>query len=307
MVKKEEKVKKALKVTGVISIILGFISFCFLINNFMIFEHVRPLTLQFKKLGSDIDKLMIFVGIGFIFTFIFHISSILNLALQLKFFKSPNIVRAFSIFAGVLSILLLVGNLGLLSDIGKESQLGLNTSGEWIFLYVNHFLHAAFIMLMFGLIISSFQILKKNPPVESAVKDEVVFITAQYIGVFCGVLGFISLVSYLISGLPFWIVKKAVMPTSVIIVIPYCFIVFYWLIFKLKDKIVNWYDEKQFQDIAKASLTTLIISFPAMSLIYLSKYPDLTENYTTYFWFPFYLFLTLLTFSSSVLYFNRKG
>ena len=81
----------------------------------------------------------------------------------------------------------------------------------------------------------------------------------------------------------------------------------YTLIFKLKDKIVEWYDEKQFQDIAKASLITLIVSFPAMSIMYMLKYPDLSENYVTYFWFPFYLFLTILTFSSSVLYFNRKG
>jgi hypothetical protein len=299
--------KKALKLTGIISIVLGFVSFCFLINNFMIFEYVRPLTFRFEKLGSDVDRLMIFVGIGFIVNFIFHVCSIFNLALQLKFFKSPNLIRAFSVFVGVLSTLLLVGNLGLLSDIGKESQLGLNTSGEWIFLYINHFLHAGFIMIMFGLVISSFQILKKNLPVESAVKDEVVFITAQYIGVFCGILGFISLAAYLISGLPFWIVKKAVLPTSVIIVMPYCFIVSYWLIFKLKDKILEWYDEKQFQDIAKASLVTLTVSFSAMSLMYMLKYPNLSENYVTYFWFPFYLFLTLSIFSSSVLYFNRKG
>ncbi len=299
--------KKALKVTGKVSLVLGFISFCFLIYNFMVFEYIRPLTLRFENLGSVVDRLMILVGTGFFVIFIFHICSILNLALQLRFFKRANIIRAFTVFVGVLSVLLLVGNLGLLSDIGKESKLGWDTSGEWIFLYINHFLHAAFIMLMFGFIISSFQILKKDLPYESAVKDEVVFVTAQYIGMFCGILGFISLAAYLISSLPFWIVKKAVLPTSVIIFMPYCFIASYWLIFKLKDKIVDWYDEKQFQDIAKASLVTLIVSFPAMSLMYMLKYPNLSENYVTYFWFPFYLFLTLLTFSSSVLYFNRKG
>lgn len=299
--------KKALKITGGASIILGFVSFCFLINNFMVFEYVRPITMRFEKLEPDIDRLMMTIGVGFIVIFIFHLSSILNLALQLKFFKSPNLFRAFSIFAGILSVILLVGNLGLLSDIGKESQLGWDTSGEWIFLYINHVLHASFIMLMFGLIISSFQVLKKNIEFESAARDEVVFITAQYIGIFCGVLGFISLAAYLASGLPFWIVKKAVVPTSAIIVMPYCFIVFYWLIFKLKDKIVNWYDEKQFQDIAKASLVTLIVSFPSMSLLYMLKYPNLSENYVTYFWFPFYLFVTLLSFSTSVLYFNKKA
>ncbi len=299
--------KKALKLTGIISIILGFFSFCFLINNFVIFEYVRPLTLQFEKLGSDVERRMIFVGIGFITIFIFHLSSILNLSLQLKFFKRPNIIRAFAVFAGVLSILLLLGNVGLLSDIGKESQVGLDTSGEWIFLYINHFLHAVFIMLMFGLIISNLQILRKNLPSESVVKDEVIFVTVQYVGVFCGILGLVSLAAYLISNLPLWIVSKAVIPISIIIIMPYCFIASYWLIFKLKDKIVDWYDEKQFQDIAKASLITLIISIPTMVLIYMSKYLELAENYVTYLWFPFFLFLALLTFSSSVLYLNRKG
>ena len=101
--------KKALMVTGIISLVLGFVSFCFLINNFMVFEHIRPLTLRFEKLGVNVDRLMISVGIGFIVIFIFHLCSILNLALQLKFFRKPNIIRAFSVFAGVLSILLLVG------------------------------------------------------------------------------------------------------------------------------------------------------------------------------------------------------
>ena len=55
--------KKALKISGIVSLILGFISFCFLINNFMIFEYVRPLTFRFEKLGSDVDRLMISVGI----------------------------------------------------------------------------------------------------------------------------------------------------------------------------------------------------------------------------------------------------
>ena len=160
---------------------------------------------------------------------------------------------------------------------------------------------------MFPSITSSFQVLKKNIEFESAARDEVVFVTAQYIGVFSGILGLISLAAYLISGLPFWIVKKAVLPSSIIIVMPYCFIVTYWLIFKLKDKIADWYDEKQFQDIARASLITLIISFLSMTLIYMCKYPISAENYATYFWFPFYLFLTILTFSSSVLYFNKKG
>ncbi len=299
--------KKALKLSGIVSLILGFISFCFIINNFMVFEHIRPLTLRFEKLGADVDRLMIPVGIGFIVIFVFHLCSILNLALQLKFYKNPSIIRAFAVFAGVLSVLLLIGNLGLLSDIGKESELGWDTSGEWIFLYINHFLHAGFIVLMFGLILSNLQILKKNLPSESVIKDEVVFITAQHIGVFCGILGFVSLVAYLISGLPFWIVKKAVLPTSIIIVLPYFYVVFYYLIFIIRGSICDWYDEKQFQDIAKASLITLIVSFPIMALIYMSKYPDLTENYVAYFWFPFYLFLTILTFSSSVLYFNRKG
>jgi hypothetical protein len=298
--------KKSLKLTGIISIILGFVSFCFLINNFMVFEYIRPITMRFEELGPDIDRTMIPVAIGFIVIFIFHLSSILNLALQLKFFQKFSLIRAFAVFVGVISVLLLIGNFGLLSDIGKESQAGLDTSGEWIFLYINHILHTAFIMLMFGLIISSFQILKKNLPSESVVKDEVVFITAQYIGIFCGLLGFISLVAYLISGLPFWIVKKAVLPTSVLIVIPYFFIVTYWLSFVLKGKVSDWYDEKQLQDVIKAGLVTLIVSFTLMALLYISKYPNLTESYVTYFWFPFYLFLTLLTFSSSVLYFNKK-
>ena len=75
--------------------------------------------------------------------------------------------------------------------------------------------------------------------------------------------------------------------------------VLYWLSLKLKQRINNWYDEKQLQDILKSSLTTLLLSVPGLALFLFIKIPD------HFYYFLYNIFLILLIFSSSTLYFFK--
>ena len=94
--------------------------------------------------------------------------------------------------------------------------------------------------------------------------------------------------------------------TSLISIIPYILIVFYWLIIKCREKVGGWYDEKQYQDITKASLFTLVVSVIIMTAIFLVQYFVSAFDFITFTWFPFYIFLVLLLFSSSTLYFSKR-
>jgi hypothetical protein len=71
-----------------------------------------------------------------------------------------------------------------------------------------------------------------------------------------------------------------------------------WLILKLRDRPADWYDEKQWQDISKAALVTLVLSIPGMALLFFVAHP------LGMFWFTHYIFLALFLFSGSTLYFS---
>jgi hypothetical protein len=146
---------------------------------------------------------------------------------------------------------------------------------------------------------------------ELVLKDDSIFINAQYIGILSGVSGLvlISVFAYLYSTLyplPIWAAKAGILITSLIAVIPYILIVFYWLIIKLREKTGEWYDEKQFQDITRASLVTLVSSIIVMTAIFLVQYYVTGSDFIVLTWFPFYIFLVLLLFSSSTLYFSKR-
>jgi len=84
-----------------------------------------------------------------------------------------------------------------------------------------------------------------------------------------------------------------------VFLIPYALVVIYWLSFKLKHRIKDWYDEKQLQDILKSSLTTLLLSVPGLAILLFIKIPS------HFYFFLYYMFLILLVFSSSTLYFFK--
>ena len=129
------------------------------------------------------------------------------------------------------------------------------------------------------------------------VKEEVLFVTAQLIGILCGSVGLWINFSFLVREIPSENYID-IFPFYLLCVLPYGLTALTWLLKKLHDKPTDWYDEKQWQDMAKASLVTLIISIPGMALLFLTGHP------LGMFWFPHYFFLALFLFSGSTLYFS---
>ena len=297
--------QKRLKLSVIISLILGIVSFCWLIFNFIAFEYIRHKMINFEEIGENLDTLGILIHIGLLVFLLFHICAILSIVFQLKFFEKAGILRAISFFVGIISFLLIFSDSAMLHDIGNEYKPGWEVPGEWTILYICHIIHGVFHILTFILNISTLLALRTQYQPESAFKDEAVFITAQYVGILCGITGLASVFVYMPLQVPLWILKRILNVFSTIIFVPYGLIAFYWLIMKRKEKIKEWYDEKQFRDITKASLITLILSMPCMAVMYLSNYIK-TDAVTGVLWFPFYVFLMLLLFSGSTLYYSKK-
>ena len=300
--------KRLLKISNNTTLVLCSISTAGLIftNTFLLM--LRNMIIYMGDVGSFIDKFSIPVAAIYVIFGFFHLSAIFTLILQLNFFKRDNFLRAFLFFTGTTSLLMLFGDFALLSDISKEYVFGL--PGELNILFFSQALHFIFYILMIVLLVSTRKLVRKGGE-EIVLKDDSIFINAQYIGILSGVSGLIlvtifSLMYLAVYPLPLWAAKAGIVVTSLIAIIPYILIVFYWLVIKLKERISEWYDEKQYQVITKASLVTLTASIIIMTVIFIIQYFLSTFDFINITWFPFYIFLVLLLFSSSTLYFSKK-
>jgi hypothetical protein len=300
--------KRLLKISNNTTLVLCSISIAGLVFTNTFFLMLRDKIINMGDVESFMDKFSIpVVVVYFIFIF-FHLSAMLTLILQLNFFKRDNFLRAFLFFTGITSLLMLFGDFALASDISKEYIFGL--PGEFNILFFSQALHFIFYILIIVLLVLARKSVRKESE-EVVLKDDSIFINAQYIGILSGISGLIliTIFSFLyltVYPLPSWAVDAGIIVISLIAVIPYILIVLYWLIIKLREGISEWYDEKQYQDITSASLVTLIASIIVMAAIFVIQYFVSAFNIMSEIWFPFYIFLVLLLFSASTLYFNKS-
>jgi hypothetical protein len=245
------------------------------------------------------------VAIIFIFIFLFHLAAAAYIFIQMIYFKREDFLRSIMFFLVIMSTLMVLGDFALLNDMGKEHAAGLDTSGEWPVLYLSQAIHLLFIILLVVLLILTRKKLQKSQN-DIVIRDEAIFINAQYIGILCSLFG-IGAFSILAFFTPLWALRLGVFPVSLVSILPYIIIVIYWLIIKIREKSGSWYDEKQFRDMTRGSLFTLIVSIIVMTVIYLIQYLSQAFEFITITWWPFYVFLVLLLFSGSILYYSKRA
>lgn len=300
---------RLLKISNTTTFILCLVSTAGLIFTNTFFLMLRDKIINMGNVESFMENFSVPVTLVYCIFVVFHLFAMFTLILQLDFFKIENLFRAFLFFTGTISLLMLLGDFALSSDISKEYRFGL--PDEFNILFLSQALHFVFYILMIVLLLLARKsILKKSE--EVVLKDNSIFINAQYIGIFSGISGLIlitifSVLTLTVYPLPSWAIDAGVIVISLVAVIPYILIVLYWLVIKLNERITEWYDEKQYQDITRASLVTLIASIIIMALIFIAQYFVSSLNFFNEIWFPFYIFLVLLLFSASTLYFNKKS
>ena len=288
---------KKLKMSGLITAVLGLISFCWLIFDLVAFQIIRPKTMGGYALGAFEESLGQFVWLGYLVIFIFHVSAIITLILLLHHHKKTRVLAGTALFLCILSLFFLMGDYSMLNDIGKESRIGAEVEGEWFILTLITIFHGVFHLLMLATLWISYRHLKKLEKPEMVFKEEVIFIAAQFIGFFCGIAGLWTNFSFMAREIQ---PKNYpdILPFYILCFLPYGITALYWLFTRLRDKPADWYDEKQWQDISKAALATLVLSIPGMALLFFTAHP------LGMFWFTHYVFLALFLFSGSTLYFS---
>ncbi|MDD3521061.1 MAG: hypothetical protein PHU65_07520 [Actinomycetota bacterium] len=285
-----------------ITLPLSIISLLCLAMSFVFFELIRKAIITGIGVEKSFTDAQYFVVAAYMVLFIFHLFALAVILMDLSFFKRDSFIKSFIFFVSIISLLMLFGDYALLSDISKEYIFGF--PDEFIVLYSSQGLHFLFIVLIFLLL----GIIRKNKGLitkEAVVKDESIFINAQYIGLISGISGILFLISCIIF-LPLWAFQKGV-GIVFLAVIPYIIIIIYWLVMKCRERIREWYDEKQFQDLTKSSLITLGFSILFTTTVFIITRILNDAKIIELIWFPFYVYFSVLIFSSSILAFSRSG
>jgi hypothetical protein len=299
--------EKRLKISSIISFILAFISGGWLIFNFVMYELIRPRIINLESLGN-LEQLGNFIWIGYWVFILYHLSAFLTYVFHLQWFRNINAFNIILLFAGIISFLVIFGNWAILGDIGKEYKEGWDTSSEWIILYIFLIINAIFYILMFIFLFSTFRLLKLRADIKPVKKDEMVFTVAQYVGVVCGLMGLLWVfMNVIVNPGNIKHIKVFGLITCILLLLPYAFIVGYWFLIKFREKIEDWYDEKQWKDVARAGFITLLISIPVMLALFIATLGSLPGGIFGILWLPFYIFMVLFVFSLSTLFFYQRS
>jgi len=301
--------KKLLSLSEKITLIFWFISIPAFIYNLILYVRIDMRTVNFEVINSLIGKEQIYAAISVILIFIFHLSAISAIILSLKVVSRESIFLSFKFFISIISLIMIFGDFALISDIVKEYNAGLpGIASEFVILYFSQFLHLLFYCLIIIFIILSKKA-KKIPgqtDAELPLKDEAIFINTQYVGIFVSIFGLAILISLSVSS-PLWAIKKGIVAVCALLIIPYAAIAIYWLIIKLRERVTEWYDEKQFQDVTKAGFISFLSSIAILVIFFVLQNVLKKFLLLNVIWFPLYFFIALLIFSWTLLYFSKKA
>ncbi|MEJ2629407.1 MAG: hypothetical protein P8078_12750, partial [bacterium] len=239
------------------------------------------------------------IGFAYLCILGFHLYAFMYIFAHFRCFKEFKLLKIVLLVLGVISLFAQGGEKVMVDEIAREYRYGFGINELYI---LNSFLiiNMIFSISIFVLLLKTFKLIELD---ETKVKsiDEKIFVIAQCMGIIAGFMGlFFTFHFIIIVGRSFPVDKGWVLiPFYLLFLIPYALAVIYWLGLKRKQRIKDWYDEKQIQDMLKSSLLTLLLSIPGLAVFLLFKVS------IPYFWFAYYFFMILLLFSSATLYFFK--
>ena len=301
--------KKLMGISEKITLSFLILSIAGFIYNLVLYIRIEIKTVGFDPINALIGKTETFAGISFILIVFFHLAAIITVILKLKTAGRESIFLAFTFFISIISLLMVFGDFALIGDIVKEYKAGLPGIGsEFAILYLSQLLHLLFycLVIIFSIINNRIKKHSNLNGVEVPLKDEAVFINAQYIGIFTGTLGLVILASLSIFS-PLWAIKKGIVILCAVMVIPYAAIVIYWLVIKTMERVTEWYDEKQFQDVTRAGLISFLSTIVILAIFFVLQNTLIKFPLLSVIWFPLYFFIALLIFSGTILYLSKKA
>jgi hypothetical protein len=290
---------RLLKSLHLASLGLGLLSAVALIFNIAIFSFLYPQVTQFMEFDPSWESYGIVAAINIIILSLFQLISVITLLSYLIVEKKTYILMILAIVTGIISGIMILGDIALLSDIGKEYHQGWQTRGEWIILFISYGLH------VFSLVATLISIIKnlnqEKETHEQVLKDEVLFLSLHSTGVISGWLGLIGVIAGLLSGLSLWMMERIVGILGIMILSPYLVILGIWIFRRRLGNLEPGLDEKQYQDLSSSGLWTLVITIPVMLVFFIFQLSTYSKESWEVLWLPLLIFAALTSFSSLTL------
>ncbi len=242
-----------------------------------------------------------------IFFFNLYFIRILFLMMQLEPFKDWEIKKLLIIWFNTVFLLRFYLDAAAINDIIHEHLPGIwDCSGELNALQVLFFIHLIYYIYFAGMLIICFLYLKKNQNKDIYMYNENNFNRLNNIGFISGLLGMIGTLLLNFSKEPIIKWKWLVIPICILLLSPYFLYFVNWILSIKKENRMKFLDEKQKHDLLKASITTFFLSLPVLVIFYLFNYNNVSGP-GSILWLPFYIFSTLLIFSSTTIFFYKNN
>ena len=275
--------------------ILSITSFCCL--SYILFRVNTNIVEAINIDHKPLDIYDFITIIGYLLIIVFHLYAIIFIFSRFRYPTEFKWLKILLLIFGIGSLLAIGIEKVMVDEIAKEYRAGFTDQGEFCILNYAYILNFIFNIMMFYFLLKSYRRIDIEEAKDNFV-DEKFFTISQYLGILAGVLGIhltFVLIVFANRSNKLWVF----IPFYILFLIPYGLSVLFWLSLKLKKNISEWYDEKQYQDILKSSLTTLILSIPF--LVILIPF----EIINPILWFMYYVFLVLLLFSGSTLFYYK--
>jgi hypothetical protein len=239
------------------------------------------------------------IGFGHLFILLFHLYAIIYIFVHFRRFTALKRLKTVALILAVISLFAMGVEKVMIDEIAREYRYGLGISELYILNFA-YIINLVFAVLIFFLLLRTFKLINDEDSKVVHV-DETIFVIGQYLGILSGITGIwftLHMIHFIRQDLlmdKFWVL----IPFYILFLIPYSLAALYWLTLKRKQRIYDWYDEKQLQDMFKSSFTTLVLSVPGLAVLTLLQIPH------PFFWLLYYIFLILLLFSGSTLYYFK--
>jgi hypothetical protein len=277
----------------------GFLAAVAVICNLLIFSVLYPQITQLLEEKPSWETYGIVAAINIIVIAFYQLFSVIALLAHLVYKKKTSFLVVSAITIGIISGLMILGDITLLSDIGKEYQTGWQTRGEWWILFASYALHI--LSLVLGIIALFRNLNRAAESDEMVLKDEVLFLSLHSTGIICGALGLIGVTTGIFTSMKTWILGSITGILSTLILTPYLVILSIWVLRRFWGEARPGLDEKQAHDLGSAGLMTLLIAIPVMMGFYRLQIIQPERDVFAILWMPLLLFLSLFLFSSLAL------
>jgi|GEM_PF-936321 len=290
-----------------------FIAIAFLMIIYACVSYVylqNKLTVDMASPTKTVNTLGVLVVPALLIVGLFHLLLLIRVLKTI----SPNFFHSLYIVSLTLSGVLLLSDIMLLSDIGKEYLLWDITS-QWHLLYGFTAFHI--VNMLIGVIY-----LIKNPSsgeklfTGSKKSNEALFISLHNISFICGLLGLAGVIlSFTGLIIPGRYSIQLMIAATFLALFPFVLIAIYWITRMSKKRIKDWTDEKQLSDSGYGAMLCLAVLLPVFIIISIisllgSGVVSLPAHFwmlylPASFWMLLLFFLTLTIYGLTIILRNR--